>query len=160
MKLIFGLVALGALAAPAMPVQAQGLPPGTYLRQCRDVRMEGQFLHAWCQGSRGSGNSSINVMSCSTGIGVDPDGGLICGGPGSPQQPYPPNPAGHMPTMAMPYGVPPQTGAMPAPPTGAMPKTALGRCWQALCTSGTAISSTSTSSPPSQRVAPGPFRRA
>ena len=82
--------------------------------------MEGQFLHAWCRGTRGSGNSSINVLSCSTGIGVDPDGGLICGGPGSPQQPYPPEP------------YPPPT-TKPWPPTGggAYPQPGYANKWSA-----------------------------
>src|SRR4030095_15568281 len=77
--------------APPARVGARALPPGTYVRQCRDIRMEGQFLHAWCRGSQGSGNSSINVLSCSGGIGVAADGALVCGGLGSPQ-PYPPEP--------------------------------------------------------------------
>jgi hypothetical protein len=44
--------------------------------------MEGQFLHAWCQGSRGAGPSSINVKSCSTGVFVNASGALACIGPG------------------------------------------------------------------------------
>ena len=94
MKFVLGLLVLGSLGAVAPPVQAQGLPPGTYLRQCRDVHMEGQFLHAWCRGSQGTGQSSINVKSCATGIGVAPDGALVCGGPGVAAplpEPYPPN---------------------------------------------------------------------
>lgn len=93
MKFVLGLAATAALAAPAWPAAAQAPPPGSYLRQCRDVRMEGQFLHAWCRGARGAGQSSINVRSCSTDIWVDPDGGLTCRGPGAPgPAAYPPPP--------------------------------------------------------------------
>jgi hypothetical protein len=91
MRAVIGLVALAFAAAANPPVAgAQGAPPGgSYLRQCRDVRMEGMFLHAWCQGSRGAGQSSLNVAACRTDIGVDPDGGLICGGPGAGGPPPP-----------------------------------------------------------------------
>ena len=57
-------------------------PPGPYQSQCSNIRMNGHFLTAWCRGTRGSGESSINIESCSTPIGVDPSGGLSCIGPG------------------------------------------------------------------------------
>jgi hypothetical protein len=102
MKLALGLVL--ALSAVALPAQAQ-LPPGSYQRQCRDISLQGQFLHARCPSSRGGwANSSINVASCSTGIGVDYEGGLICGGPGNPN-PGPPD-----------YS--PPGGGRPPPPPG------------------------------------------
>lgn len=107
MKLVLGLAALGSLAAMAVPALAQ--PPGSYLRQCREVRMEGQFLHAWCRGPGGSGYSSINVQSCSTDIGVGYDGGLICGGPGNPNPP---------PSGAHPPAYPPNTKPYPPPGNG------------------------------------------
>jgi len=84
MRAIFGLSLL-ALAATS-PAMAQpygpGMPPGDYGPRCTELRMEGQFLSGYCRGSRGSGRSSINVQSCSTGITVDPSGGLACIGPG------------------------------------------------------------------------------
>jgi len=91
MRALTGLMLLAFAAAADPPAaSAQGAPPGgSYLRQCRDVRMEGMFLHAWCQGSRGAGQSSLNVAACRTDIGVDPDGGLICGGPGAGGPPPP-----------------------------------------------------------------------
>jgi hypothetical protein len=95
MKLVLGLVVLGAMTAPAWPTQAQPAPPGSYQRQCQQIRMEGQFLHALCRSGRAWVQSSINVLSCRTDIWVGPDGGLTCsgGGPGagSPEVlPYPP----------------------------------------------------------------------
>jgi hypothetical protein len=79
-----------SIAAPAVaqPVYG-GLPPGDYQRQCSNIRMEGQFLHAYCRGRRGAGESSINVQSCSTGIFVDDNGGLTCVGPGGGAPPQP-----------------------------------------------------------------------
>jgi len=88
MRVIFGLSALAlmAAAAAAAPALAQvpygGAPRGSYERQCTDIRMEGSMLSAYCRGSQGSGQSSINVLSCSTDIAVDPSGGLTCIGPG------------------------------------------------------------------------------
>lgn len=83
---VIGLVTL--LATPSIP-QAQPRPPGSYERQCRDIRMNGRFLSAWCQGARGSGRSEINVDSCRSDIWVNETGGLTCdgrpgGGPGGP----------------------------------------------------------------------------
>jgi hypothetical protein len=113
MKLVLGLVVLSAMAASAFPAQAQAPPPGSYQRQCRDIRMEGQFLHASCRGAHGWAVSSINVLSCSTNIGVDVEGGLICGGPGggAAPTPYPqPYPA--------PEAYPPNTRPWPPPGGG------------------------------------------
>jgi hypothetical protein len=89
---IFATLGLAAaIAAPPLPAsQAQGAPPpGSYQRYCRDIRQEGLFLHAWCQGSRGSGESSINVRSCSGDIGVSADGALMCNSPPSRGRPLP-----------------------------------------------------------------------
>jgi len=97
MRMLFGLLLMALLAVP-MAAEAQGAPPpGSYQRHCRDIRMENIYLHAWCTGSRGSGQSTLNVLSCRTDIGVDPDGGLICGGPdsvGPPPPAYRPPPGG------------------------------------------------------------------
>ncbi|HSV03649.1 MAG TPA: beta/gamma crystallin-related protein [Phenylobacterium sp.] len=75
-------------AAPAALAQPYGAPPGPYRSQCRDIRMNGQFLSAVCQGPHGSGPSSINVASCSTPIGVDAGGALACVGPGGGAPPH------------------------------------------------------------------------
>lgn len=89
MRLVLSVLALATAAAP-VPAEAQ-LPPGSYQRQCRDVSLQGQFLSARCRSAYGGwAVSSINVASCSTGIGVDPEGGLICGGPVDPNRPPPP----------------------------------------------------------------------
>jgi hypothetical protein len=94
MKLVLGLAAVGALAALASTAQAQPPPPGSYRDQCRNISMQGQFLHAYCRGPRGSwAQSSINVLSCRGDIGVDYEGGLTCAGPGAgPGRPPPPGP--------------------------------------------------------------------
>jgi hypothetical protein len=91
MKVLLGAAALTLLAGAAA-AQPYAPPPGSYQRQCESFRMEGQFLHARCRGAV----SSINVLSCSTDIGVGPDGGLVCGGPGvgaAPPPAYSPRPA-------------------------------------------------------------------
>jgi hypothetical protein len=85
MRVPLAALAAGLFMLTAAPADAQrpyGPPPGSYQRHCTDVRMEGQFLHAYCRGSQGAGRSSINVLSCSGDIGVDPRGGLTCVGPG------------------------------------------------------------------------------
>jgi len=76
-----GLALLAATPGLAQP-RYSALPPGDYQRQCTNIRMDGQFLHATCRGARGGGESSINVASCSTGIFVDASGALTCIGPG------------------------------------------------------------------------------
>jgi hypothetical protein len=83
-KIWAGAALAGFAAAPALAQPAYGgpPPPGAYQRQCSNIRMEGQFLHATCRGARGGGESSINVQSCSTGIFVDDSGALTCIGPG------------------------------------------------------------------------------
>jgi hypothetical protein len=94
-----GAVALLAMAS--LPAHAQrGIPPGSYQRYCHDIQLNGQFLSARCQGSQGGGQSSINILSCSGDIGVDPSGALSCTGPGAggppagaiPPPPPPPRP--------------------------------------------------------------------
>jgi len=75
--LLFALPSAQAVAQPQSP------PRGSYERQCTDIRMNGQFLSATCRGARGGGQSSINVLSCSSDIGVDATGALSCTGPGA-----------------------------------------------------------------------------
>ncbi|HEX5380124.1 MAG TPA: beta/gamma crystallin-related protein [Phenylobacterium sp.] len=89
MRIILSLSALAlAAAAPALAQpNVYGAPRGSYERLCTDIRVEGQFLSAWCRGSRGSAQSTINILSCSTDISVDADGGLTCIGPGGGQPP-------------------------------------------------------------------------
>lgn len=91
LKLVPGAFALAACAAAATAAQAQPYPPGSYLRQCRDISLNGQFLSARCRSAYGGwAQSSINVASCSTDIGVDREGGLVCGGPGAEPDRLPP----------------------------------------------------------------------
>ena len=90
MRPILGLAALGAVAAFASSALAQPPPPGSYQGQCRNISMQGQFLHAYCRGARGNwAQSSINVLSCRGDIGVGYDGGLACLGPGVGRPPPP-----------------------------------------------------------------------
>jgi hypothetical protein len=90
MRRILSVAVLGLACSVPAASNAQGTPPpGSYQQQCRNISMDGMYLHAWCRGSRGSGESTLNVRSCGTDIGVDPDGGLICGGPGGGQPNYP-----------------------------------------------------------------------
>lgn len=103
--------ALALAAAPAFtaPALAQGhmLPPGDYASRCTNIRMEGQFLSAVCRGAHGSGPSSINVQSCSTGIFVDDSGALACIGPGGGRPPEVRNaPPGYATTTPTPAPVP------------------------------------------------------
>jgi hypothetical protein len=82
MRIIAGAIAFSLLAAtPALAQQQYAIPRGSYERSCTDIQMQGQFLSATCRGTRGGGQSSINVLSCGSDISVDPDGGLICAGP-------------------------------------------------------------------------------
>jgi beta/gamma crystallin len=86
MRTILGLSALALLALPVSAALAQpqpGPPRGSYQRQCTDIRMNGQFLSATCRGARGGGQSSINIASCASDIGVDATGALSCAGPGA-----------------------------------------------------------------------------
>ncbi len=83
MRIIIGLTVLALGAAGPVLAQAQYAPRGSYERQCTDIRMDGQFLSATCRGARGGGQSSINVASCASDIGVDASGALSCAGPGA-----------------------------------------------------------------------------
>jgi len=83
-------------ASPPAAAQSSPMPPGDYRQHCSRLYMEGQILHGYCQGPRGAGESSINVLSCSTGIFVDASGALTCIGPGgAPPPAAAPPPGGH-----------------------------------------------------------------
>lgn len=83
-----------ALMMSTPPAIAHAQPRGSYERLCTDIRMNGQFLSATCRGTRGPAQSSLNVGSCASDIGVDAEGGLVCAGPGPGVEPrrgdYPP----------------------------------------------------------------------
>jgi hypothetical protein len=80
---------LGAPAAAPAAAQTYAAPSGPYRSHCRDIRMNGHFMSAVCQGTRGAGPSSINILSCSTPIFVDASGALSCVGPGGGKPPAP-----------------------------------------------------------------------
>lgn len=86
MRIPLGLTLLAlAASAPAIPANAQAQyapPPGSYQRQCSNIVMNGQMMSATCRGAGRTGNSTINILSCSTDISVDAEGGLTCVGPG------------------------------------------------------------------------------
>lgn len=99
MRTILGLSTLALLAAAPALAQPQYYPQprGSYERLCRDIRMDGQMLSAFCRGARGSANSSINVLSCGGDISVDATGGLTCLGPGVAPPPYADTRPGYIP---------------------------------------------------------------
>ena len=71
-------------------------------------------LSGFCRGSNGSGESTINVLSCGSDIRVDAQGGLACDGPGvnRPTGGYDPRPPGGYDPR------PPGGGYDPRPPGG------------------------------------------
>lgn len=91
MKTALGGVAAVLLAgiAWAQPAAAQGIPQGTYLQSCSEVRMRGDTLVAYCARPDGYGNWTwINqVRRCRGDIG-NAGGWLTCnfvaGPPGPP----------------------------------------------------------------------------
>jgi hypothetical protein len=101
MRLLLALAgfALATTLAWSPRAAAQPYPPGSYRQQCTDLYMEGQFLHGYCRGPRGAGESSVNVLSCSTGVFVDETGALACIGPGGGAPPayVPPPSPGYAP---------------------------------------------------------------
>lgn len=110
MRTTLGLAALALMAAaPAVAQPQYAAPRGSYERQCTDIRMNGQFLSAYCRGARGAGQSSINILSCAGDIGVDVTGALSCAGPGAaaPAPPVPVHPR-YQPPPA--YAPAPQPG--------------------------------------------------
>jgi hypothetical protein len=116
--IILVLVPLLPLGRPAA-AQPYPMPPGSYRQQCTDLYMQGQFLHGYCRGPGGEGESSINVLSCSTGVFVDATGALTCIGPGGGAPPaYVPSPG---------PGYAPRPGYAPGPGYGPGPGYAPGR---------------------------------
>jgi hypothetical protein len=115
--LLFALPSWEALAQP------QPRPHGSYERQCTDIHMSGQFLSATCRGARGGGQSSINVLSCSSDIGVDATGALSCTGPGAPA-PAPAYRQGQAPDLRRGYESGPAYG--PADRSGYEPRRGYG----------------------------------
>lgn len=110
MRTLIATAALALLTAPAAVAQPYGgaPPPGSYQRSCSNIRMEGQFLHGFCRGANGSGESSINVQSCSTDIFVNASGALACVGPGGGEAPRIENrPPGFYTGTAAPPNAPP-----------------------------------------------------
>ena len=81
----------------ASPVQAQGLPGGSYMQSCTNVRMHGDRLVAECRRMDGGWErTALNVGGCVGGV-ANMNGQLTCnsGGPGygssydrSPQDRY------------------------------------------------------------------------
>src|SRR5260370_19974372 len=69
-------VSYAAIAAAAMllsfaagPAQAQGMPGGSYLQSCTNVRMHGDRLVAQCRRADGSWErTALNVGGCAGGI--------------------------------------------------------------------------------------------
>jgi hypothetical protein len=117
MRVLVGLALLAFAGLQPQPAKAQGLPPGPYQRDCRDLRMQGQYLSGWCRGAVGSGESTINLQSCGSEIRVDPQGGLVCDGPGVNRPPP---------------GRPPGGGYDPGPPGGGYdPRPPGGGRWSA-----------------------------
>ena len=72
------------LSVAAIPAQAQGVPGGSYLQSCTNVRMHGDRLIAECRRADGSWDrSALNVGGCAGGI-ANTNGQLTCNysGPG------------------------------------------------------------------------------
>lgn len=112
MRWILGLSALAlSVAAPAL-AQQYAPPRGSYERLCSSIRMDGSIMSATCRGAGRTGQSSINILSCSSDIGVDREGGLTCAGPGGGA---PPN-----------YGGGPGYGPGPGPGYGGGPRPPYG----------------------------------
>ena len=83
------------LSSAAIPAQAQGVPGGSYLQSCTNVRMFGDRLVAECRRADGSWDrSALNVSRCIGGL-ANANGQLTCsyGEPGygsSHERPYGP----------------------------------------------------------------------
>jgi hypothetical protein len=86
--LVLAPMTLASGALPSRAYAQHAPPPGSYQRQCTNIYMENNLLHATCGGAV----SSINVLSCASDIGVDGQGGLVCAGPGAGGPPPRPGP--------------------------------------------------------------------
>src|ERR1700716_4477502 len=73
------------LSFTAIPAQAQGVPGGSYLQSCTNVRMHGDRLVAECRRADGGRErTALNVGGCAGGV-ANTNGPLTCnysGGPG------------------------------------------------------------------------------
>jgi hypothetical protein len=72
------------LSFAATPAQAQGLPGGSYMQSCTNVRMHGDRLVAECRRMDGGWErTALNVGGCVGGV-ANMNGHLTCnsGGPG------------------------------------------------------------------------------
>lgn len=72
------------LSLAAIPAQAQGVPGGSYLRSCTNVRMFGDRLVAECRRADGSWDrTGLDVSGCDGGV-ANTNGHLTCNysGPG------------------------------------------------------------------------------
>ena len=66
------------LSSAAIPAQAQGVPGGSYLQSCTNVRMHGDRLVAECRRADGSWDrTALNVSGCAGGI-ANTNGNLTC----------------------------------------------------------------------------------
>ena len=66
------------LSLAAIPAQAQGVPGGSYLQSCTNVRMHGDRLVAECRRADGSwGRTALNVGGCVGGL-ANTNGELTC----------------------------------------------------------------------------------
>jgi hypothetical protein len=112
-----GFVATAALLLAAFawsaPAGAQGVPRGSYLRSCQDIRVRGDTLIAVCRTVDGYAQRSSlpEVSRCVGDIGNN-NGNLQCsyaGGGPAPygQAPYGQAPYGQAPPQPPPYGYAP-----------------------------------------------------
>jgi len=94
MKTVLGglAAALLAVVAWAQPAAAQGVPQGSYLRSCGEVRMRGDALVAFCRRPDGQGNWTWlnDVQRCRGDIGNNA-GWLTCNYAAGPPGPPPPH---------------------------------------------------------------------
>lgn len=97
MKAIPALITAITLLSLSLSAHAQ-VPQGSYLRSCKDIRMEGRSLVAVCRRADGREQRTVlnEVERCVGDIGNN-NGVLGCNrgpaaGPGYPPPPYPPGP--------------------------------------------------------------------
>jgi hypothetical protein len=106
MKIGIGATAALMLAVTAWsaPVEAQGVPRGSYLRSCQDIRVRGDTLLAVCRTVDGySQRTSLPQVSRCVGDIGNNNGNLQCSYAGGGPAPYgqmpapPPPPYGYAP---------------------------------------------------------------
>jgi hypothetical protein len=109
-KTIIGLCVAAALAGLSLSAHAQAPPPGSYRESCRDIRMQGPDLIAFCRRADGrEQRTALDIAHCVGDIGNN-DGNLVCNG-GQPARPVAPPPAGYAPGPGY-----PAPGYAPPPP--------------------------------------------